>query len=390
MRVNTGGGLDPTEVIGRDAIIARLWDVLERQSVLLGAERRMGKTQMVQKMTREAPQSVLAIYRDLSNITSPAEFVERILEDVEKYLPHALQAQGWLRKAWETLGGAEVGGLFKIPESRSGDWKRFLERTLAGLVEQEKRQVIFFWDEVPLMLDNIKRHSDEATAMEVLDTLRALRQTHRKLRQVFTGSIGLHHVVTALKRSGYANDPTNDMHIEEVLPLAPEDAAYLAEQLLIGESIPVSDAASVASRVAQVADRVPFFIHHLVGALRNEKSADLTRVDAAMERLLDNPQDPMHLTYYRERINKYYAVEERPTAIGLLDTLAVADEPLAFNELFNRLNSMEGFATRDRDVALDLLSLLQRDHYLLREGNTVRFQFPLIARTWRRQRGLGI
>jgi hypothetical protein len=44
MRTNPGGGLAPEEVIGRDALIADLWDKLERHSVMMTAERRMGRT----------------------------------------------------------------------------------------------------------------------------------------------------------------------------------------------------------------------------------------------------------------------------------------------------------------------------------------------------------
>jgi hypothetical protein len=390
MRVNTGGSLGPEEVIGRDELIMRLWDVLQRQSVVLGAERRMGKTQIVRKMTHEAPGGILAIYRELENVVSPAEFVERILDDVQAYLPQHLRAKGWLRELWGSLGGAELGGLFKIPEAKTSDWKRFLEQTLAGLVSGKSGRLSSSGTRCPLMLDNIKRRAGEDTAMEVLDTLRGLRQTHPKLRMVFTGSIGLHHVVTSLKRSGYANAPTNDMHIEEVLPLAPDDAGYLAEQLLIGEDIeviPVADRALVARRIADVTDRVPFFIHHLVGALRTTRRVESPAdVDGAMDRLLDKPQDPMQLSYYRERIDKYYRPEERPLALGLLDALAVEANPLPFEDVFNRLKAR--LATEDRDAALAMLTLLQRDHYLLRERGAYRFQFPLIARTWRRQRGL--
>ena len=68
-----------------------------------------------------------------------------------------------------------------------------------------------------MMLDNIKQDSGEKVAMEVLDTLRSLRQmsgnqSPSKLRMVFTGSIGLHHVISSLKQAGYANAPTNDLN----------------------------------------------------------------------------------------------------------------------------------------------------------------------------------
>jgi hypothetical protein len=44
MKTNPGGQLAANEVIGRDRLIAKLWQILERQSLVLTAERRMGKT----------------------------------------------------------------------------------------------------------------------------------------------------------------------------------------------------------------------------------------------------------------------------------------------------------------------------------------------------------
>lgn len=57
MRANPGGEIAPEDVVGRDRLIARLWETLTRQSVILVAERRMGKSCVVKKMLAErAPQ----------------------------------------------------------------------------------------------------------------------------------------------------------------------------------------------------------------------------------------------------------------------------------------------------------------------------------------------
>ncbi|BCL36987.1 hypothetical protein [Nostoc sp. MS1] len=53
LRANPGGEIAPAEVFGRDTLIQNLWRVLERQSLVLSAERRMGKTCVVKKMTKE-------------------------------------------------------------------------------------------------------------------------------------------------------------------------------------------------------------------------------------------------------------------------------------------------------------------------------------------------
>ncbi|MBC6421130.1 MAG: hypothetical protein GDA43_05915 [Hormoscilla sp. SP5CHS1] len=56
MRVNPGGKIPSSEAIGRDRLIENLWRILDRQSLVLSAERRMGKTCIVKKMTEEAPE----------------------------------------------------------------------------------------------------------------------------------------------------------------------------------------------------------------------------------------------------------------------------------------------------------------------------------------------
>ncbi len=38
MRANPGGQIAPSEVIGRDRLIQRLWEILERQSLVLSAQ----------------------------------------------------------------------------------------------------------------------------------------------------------------------------------------------------------------------------------------------------------------------------------------------------------------------------------------------------------------
>jgi hypothetical protein len=43
--------------------------------------------------------------------------------------------------------------------------------------------------------------------MEMLDLLRSLSQTHQRVRFVLTGSVGLHHVLSALRAKGYAGSP---------------------------------------------------------------------------------------------------------------------------------------------------------------------------------------
>ena len=111
LKANPGGLLEPKDVVGRDRLIAKLWDLLKSLSVVLASERRMGKTQLIKKMQAEAPDEVLAIYRDLEGLHTPLEFVNALFTDVEKYLsPRARKAAG-LEKLIKSLSGIEIGGI---------------------------------------------------------------------------------------------------------------------------------------------------------------------------------------------------------------------------------------------------------------------------------------
>jgi hypothetical protein len=232
-----------------------------------------------------------------------------------------------------------------------------------------------------MMLDNIKRDQSEAVAMEVLDTLRSLRQMVPTVRMVFTGSIGLHHVITRLKEKGYANAPTNDMFTEDVSPLALEDACDLAMELLIGEGIVVGE--GLGEAIAQSVDCFPYYIHHVVDALKwTTESRTVEQVDTIISANLCDDANRWDMAHYRERIDTYYSGLEQTLALGILDELAATDVPLPLRELLDRLN-VQGTA-QEPELVRKVLTLLGRDHYVVKQQDgSYCFKFSLIQRYWR-------
>lgn len=169
MRVNIGGQLDPSEVIGRDKLVATIWRTLEKQSVILSAERRIGKTNLIRKMEAEAPADKLPIYRDLEGTKTPLEFAENVYRDVEQYLSTLHKTGTRMQNLLKHLGGIQVGNLLRLPENvPQHHWKDLLTATVADLAEQQERIIILFWDEMPYMIYDIARTVSESAAMEVL------------------------------------------------------------------------------------------------------------------------------------------------------------------------------------------------------------------------------
>jgi len=389
MKSNPGGYIPPDDVIGRDGLIRELWATLGEQSVILTAERRMGKTSILNKMKDEAPPSKLLIYQDLEAVDSPLGFVERVYRAVVEHLSPHKRVSMKARRFIENLAGAEVAGAVTFPAIAKAHWQDILEAAIGDLVEhQEGKSVIFLWDEVPWMLQKIARLEGESTAMQVLDTLRSLRHTYPTVRMVYTGSLGLHHVLQDLDDLGYANSPVNDMMIIAVPTLAPDDARDLATRLLAGEKIEPADPSAVADTIAFAVDGLPFFIHHVVKRLtRLSGTVDPAAIERVVTECLIDPQDPWRLRHYVKRTKDYYSETERPIALALLDALAPADTALKLDHLLAKLRSNR--LGKDADLVRDVLVLLQRDHYLAQQADgTYRFLYPIIARSWRLQRGI--
>ena len=260
MRINPGGRLNPEDVVGRDAEIARYRGVLERQGIVVSAERRIGKTHIVLKMRDECRSGYLPIYQDLEAVHSVAGLIRSIYRTVEQSsgAPPGLKARF---AKWSGLLPSKIAGV-DLPTADS-TWQVLLADAFDRLTDvADNRIVLMPWDEFPLMLHNLQRREGPDAAMQLLDHLRALRSDRAsRLRFLFTGSLGLHLVLRALRKAGNTNDPVNDMLSLTVPPMAHRDTCDLAAALL-GETRAVP--AQIPDLAARIADEVggfPYYVH---------------------------------------------------------------------------------------------------------------------------------
>src|SRR5437870_4136078 len=129
MLPNPGGQLDPRDVVGRESLIAQLWSVLDKQSVVLVAERRIGKTSIVRKMEAEPATGKLPVWHDVEGFRTRLEFVESVYQDVEAYLGSFTRTTEHVRTFLREIRGAEIGKLIKFPDTEKKHWKTLLEKT---------------------------------------------------------------------------------------------------------------------------------------------------------------------------------------------------------------------------------------------------------------------
>lgn len=396
MKANPGGQIDLREIVGRDGVIDQIWGTIEQQSIRMNAERRIGKTTIIKKLYAEPRSGWVPIFQDLEKCHTAMEFAVAVYGEVDRFLSARQWTTRRAKDFFEAIGGTKVGGVLTLPSfARETPWKELLTKAVEDLVEEREKhseRPLFLWDEVPFMLKSIGDRDGESVAMEVLDTLRALRQGlgDKGLRMILTGSIGLHHVIHSLKEKGYANSPVNDTYALEILPLELEPANELAAKLIAGENIPTENPEGVADAVARISDGFPFYIHHIVKALKpSGRETTPEAVEQVVTRQLLDANDPWELYHYRDRIQGYYGKDNEQAVLGILDGIAVRSGPVSVDELLAELKNTGILSERDRERLRELLRLIEQDHYLSRDAQgRYRFRFPLLQLWWALSRGL--
>ena len=392
--MNPGGGLDPSQVWDRDDTIAEIWRSLARpQSVYLTGERRAGKTAIVTKMKANPPPDLTVVYTDVEAINTLGEFAEKLLVSVSEALPAVAKSRGWLARKLKSLGITKVGlAGFGVEFAEVGErqWDAIVRQVVESLERLEDRRVVLVLDELPQLLTNIASRGRELDARQVLDTLREIRQTHRKVTMIFTGSIGLHHVVKKLAASG-SWAPINDMAVVDVPPLDAANGRGLARELVVNEGIATESVDVLTTAIASSAGNAPFYIHQIVSALSGRPRTAETASAATIEQIvidkINNAQDPWQLGHFITRVPSYYG-PDADYVMAVLDIVANG-EPLPFEELRLLVPAKLEITDQDLRRLSDLIDLLQKDYYLVKSPDHVlRFRQSLLARFWRARRSL--
>jgi hypothetical protein len=79
-------------------------------------------------------------------------------------------------------------------------------------------------------------------------------------------------------------------------------------------------------------------------------------------------------------VRPYYG-DDAPVATAVLDALAPSPAAVAQRDVEARV-ATSGAAPVDHDLLCDVIERLVDDHYLVHEGEELRFAFNLVRRAW--------
>jgi hypothetical protein len=362
---------------------------VERGSVCVLGERRIGKTWFLQFARGRCPGKTPTVFYDAEADDSAKAFAVSLCRQIGIELGSWGKVKGFARRLLFRVQGQDLGKV-KLPEFTT--WQEYLEwgcKRLAGL--DDIRCGVVFIDELPFLLQKLVQRARPQEAADVLDTLRRLRHAFPKLRLVLCGSLGFHVVLRQLEETiGYSGSPLNDTVPFEVPPLDRPAASGLAALVLKGEAVSCENTEEAAEKVAALGDGVPFYIKHLIRYMKTKSRAgawNAADIDVAASELLTDAADPADLAYYEKRLRLYYPEDVVDKAFSVLDALSKEPNGMPLDQIVNLVRHRPKTQTADASQVRDVVEMLERDHYLLREDARFTFKLGLVRRWWWENRG---
>lgn len=375
-------------IFGRDLIIQSLWRFLEgddHNGLVISATRRIGKTTIIKKMEEEASgRGYTAIYQDLEGVYSTKEFLENVRGQLRDLLPKNAFSrfyQAFLKGSKLGAGGFDYtfGG-----ESKKEAWvdelRKLFDQALSK-VRKKKKKLLLLWDEFPVMLSNIMRPNKvDVTpegirdACQILDLLRDIRHKYKDIKMVFTGSIGVHLVISALKKNGYNNMPLNDLKHQEVPPLAQSDALELAMHYAKKYEIELS--MTDLEELIEAVDLIPRYICVLIEQISVSSVGKSPKI--LLEQFLRNSLHDFDFSHFETRIPKYY--DSPDMVLRIVDFVAYR-ELCSYDEIIADLTNL---GPQDNNSVRRVIDSLVNDHYFeIDDQNKVKMRFQLLRKWWK-------
>lgn len=356
----------------------------ERQSLLLSAPRRIGKSSLAKRLISDkVADKWKCIYIDLQGIATKEAFLRKLIDaftGVGLMEKTGKKVRDFMESIFNATDGVEIGSL-KIDLSHHGNMESMYNR-LSETFDYEHDTLIVI-DELPLFLGKLM-DKDEKNRNEVeflLNWFRSIRQRENShLRWLFCGSVGLRNFTNHYRMS----QTINDLIDFELGELPAGEAEGLIKALAESYSLRMED--DVIIKTLELLQwPIPYFIQLLVDRLISEKQSavELIVTIEDIQRVLDDLSQSDYFMTWDERLDEYRDLEDM--ARLTLDNVSAVDEGLSKDQL--KTIAMKGKDAVEEPIInknlAKVLEMLEHDGYIMRNGGYRKFRSPLLRKWWK-------
>lgn len=366
---------------GREEKIQSIRTSLRRNSVLLTAPRRFGKTSVMIHLRNNPRYGWDYIYLDVEDGINPRILIDGLLEEL-------IDNMAWL---WERILGTSnliqnsVDGVkivtpegsteIKISDNEDASWQERGEKLITELEKAEPRLVIMV-DELPVLIRCMYEDEDFKSTKEFLYWFRKLRQKRDGVKWIVGGSIGLKNVIQYV--GAYTDETINDLERKEISAFSEKEAREYIQALIANEEgISNIDREVLNGFLETLGEPIPFFLQILVKEVMkkvdNKKELCRELIKETYKDKLLSSSEGQYLNYYDDRIEKRFHPDRRSIARDLLTHTAREGNlsPKDAREIFkeNRKSKV------NKKELSSLLMKLIHEYYLRKDRDSGNYKF---------------
>ena len=379
------------DFIDREKEIKQIFTALAKDSVLLIAPRRFGKTSIMKKLKRElSSQGEISIFIEVEDVYSPQQFLTEMVmalfdnEKIQKktnLIPTLGRSFQWFRDNIEEVGVSVFRAKLRssIETDLKEDWTE-KSRLIFDIIDNSESNIYFIIDEFPIAIKNM----DPKDSERFLHWFRKLRQVSENLRFIVGGSVSIDRVVRDV--GGVAT--INDFNRVRVGGFQREVALNTIKKVFKEEEWGYTEV--IGDKILDCIGEayLPYFIAIMLSAIKEERVLTDEEIN---EKLIENiynfrilGNDGKHyFEHYSQRLRILYtgiAGTEEKAARAILRMVSRGGH-YPIDLAFGIFKQETGVADYER--FMDLIADLENDFYIENNpGNGLTFYSKMLMDWW--------
>jgi len=376
--------------------ISQIISTLDKDSVILIAPRRFGKTSVMIGLEKELlNRGKTSVFLEVEDVYSPRRFLSEIVvalvenERIRRKtkLVHALrEGTKWIKENIkeniEEIGISEFKVKLRsnIEEDLKKDWVE-RSRQIFEIIGKENSEICVIIDEFPVAIKNMSK-IDQNETEKFLHWFRKLRQLTRNLKFIAGGSVSIDRVV----RDVGGISTINDFKRIRIGGFQREVALSVIEKVFKGEGWEYKTVLGEKILDCIGEAYIPYFIAVMLSAIKeerilrgNEINGDL--IEAVYNfRILGN-EGKYYFEYYFQRLRIFYTGMEEKASKAILRKVCSQDYypvELAFGVFYKETGE------DDYEKFMDLIADLGNDFYIEHDTKRgLKFYSKMLRDWWR-------
>ena len=369
------------ECFDREDEINEIIKALKKESVLLAAPRRFGKTVIMERvmaLLEEKGETCLRL--DTQYMDSPEEFIQETAREISKIKEKGIIEK--LKKVFDSIQEVDLGIVRFKREQFHEEMKNWVSKgnELFDILSESFENVYVFVDELSEAIKNMMDIGRNQEARKFLQWLRSIRQNRKNVKFIVAGSSSFHRIASNLG----AIQTINDLKQIKIDAFSEREAKKFIKEFFKKRKWKYKE--EIGEKILQIVGvPIPYFLSVILETIEFYKNIDRKKINEEFieevynEKVLGN-YGKGYFEYYWQRIRINY---KQPFSKAVKEIL----RELCYNNLskdfaYHIFVNVTGI--NDKEAFENMLYEMENDFYIKTVGDKIKFYSKILKEWWRR------